>query len=169
LQRQRILYSAYRADQYADGEGYMTQLGMVFEQYPDEVVIWVTDPRTGVQRSSKWPPSISEVVEACDNRSAYLARLERYVNLPKPTLAPPLPEFPEDYCADMRERLATLRGAPSFRVEWATTFAPANLPQYPALVEWSKTTSERNFRFGTESGRLGIWINWNAWERRAVG
>jgi hypothetical protein len=80
LQRQRILFSAYRADQYADPDGFLTSLGLVFEQYADEVIVWVTDPRTGVQRGSPWPPSISEVVKACDNRAAELARQERYVN-----------------------------------------------------------------------------------------
>lgn len=56
----------------------MVSLGMVLEQYPNDVVIYITDPRTGVQRHLKWPPTISEVVEACDNRIAELKRNERY-------------------------------------------------------------------------------------------
>jgi hypothetical protein len=58
----------------------MISLGMVLEQYPNHVVIYVTDPRTGVQRHLKWPPTISEVVEACDNRVAELDRNKRYAN-----------------------------------------------------------------------------------------
>ena len=58
----------------------MTSLGMVLEQYPDEVIVYVTDPRTGVQRKSKWPPTISEIVEACDGRVAELARIDRFEN-----------------------------------------------------------------------------------------
>jgi hypothetical protein len=50
LQRQRILFSAYRTDQYSDPDGYLTSLGMVLEQYPDEVILFITDPRTGVHR-----------------------------------------------------------------------------------------------------------------------
>lgn len=80
MQRQRILFSAFRADQYSDPDGYMISLGMVLEQYPDDVVVYITDPRTGVQRHLKWPPTISEVVEACDNRIAELKRNERFRN-----------------------------------------------------------------------------------------
>lgn len=58
----------------------MASLGMVLEQYPDEVVIYVTDPRTGIQRKAKWPPTISEIVEACDQHAAYLARIDRFKN-----------------------------------------------------------------------------------------
>jgi hypothetical protein len=80
LQRQRILFSAFRADQYSDPDGYLASLGMVLEQYPNDVIRYVTDPRTGVQRHLKWPPTISEIVEACDNRVAELHRDERFRN-----------------------------------------------------------------------------------------
>jgi len=53
---------------------------MVLEQYPNDVIVYITDPRTGVQRHSKWPPTISEIVEACDARIAELKRNERYRN-----------------------------------------------------------------------------------------
>ena len=65
----------------------MLSLGMVLEQYPDDVVIYITDPRTGVQRKAKWPPTISEVVEACDNRIAELRRHERFANWGSENLA----------------------------------------------------------------------------------
>ncbi len=80
LQCQRMLFGAYRADQYADPDGFMVSLGMVLEQYADEIVVYVTDPRTGVQRGSVWPPSIAEVVRACVVRNAELQRTERYRN-----------------------------------------------------------------------------------------
>jgi hypothetical protein len=38
----------------------------VMAEYQIEVVEYVTDPRTGLPRTSKWLPSIAEVVEACD-------------------------------------------------------------------------------------------------------
>ena len=80
LQRQRILFSAFRTDQYSDPEGYLASLGMVLEQYPDDVIVCVTDPRTGVQRHCKWPPTISEIVEACDRRMQDKARVTRLRN-----------------------------------------------------------------------------------------
>jgi hypothetical protein len=75
-----MLFGAYRADQYADPDGFMVQLGMVLEQYSDDIVVYVTDPRTGIQRSIRWPPTIAEVVSACDARNAELQRIERYMN-----------------------------------------------------------------------------------------
>lgn len=80
LQRQRILFSAYRNDQYSDPEGYVASLGMVLEQYPNDVIVYVTDPRTGVQRDLKWPPTIAEIVDACDKRMQEKAKLERFQN-----------------------------------------------------------------------------------------
>lgn len=80
MQRQRILFSAYRTDQYSDPEGYMASLGMVLEGYSDDVIKYVTDPKTGIQRKSKWPPTISEIVEACDQHQDYLAKCERLRN-----------------------------------------------------------------------------------------
>ncbi len=55
-------------------------LGLILEQYPDEVIKFVTDPRTGIQRRSKWPPSIAEIVEACDECATNIKRRERFTN-----------------------------------------------------------------------------------------
>lgn len=77
---QLALFSAYRVDQYGDPEGFKASLGLVLEQYPNEVILYVCDPRTGVQRHCKWPPTISEIVEACDARVADLKRKERFEN-----------------------------------------------------------------------------------------
>ena len=97
LQRQRILFSAFRSDQYSDPEGYLASLGMVLEQYPDDVIVYITDPRTGVQRACRWPPTISEIVEACDRRMQDQARTKRLQNWGKnevPQLEPPREDRP---------------------------------------------------------------------------
>jgi len=72
---QIALFSAYRIDQYADADGFKNSLGAVLEGFPDEVIRYVCDPRTGLQRCLKWPPTISEVVEACEEHRAYLHRM----------------------------------------------------------------------------------------------
>lgn len=56
----------------------MVSLGMVLDQYPADVVVYITDPKTGVQRGKTFPPTISEIVTACDNRIADLKRKERF-------------------------------------------------------------------------------------------
>lgn len=82
------LFSSYRNDQYADAEGFKTCLGAVLEGFPDEVIRYVCDPRTGLQRRMKWPPTISEVVEACEEHQEYLrkAKASRHA---RPALAKP--------------------------------------------------------------------------------
>lgn len=78
IRQVRILFSAYRRDEFADPEGFVTQIGVVLEEYPEDVIVYVTHPRTGLQRRSKWPPSIAEVVEACDEEVARLAKIAKY-------------------------------------------------------------------------------------------
>lgn len=58
----------------------MASLGLVLSQYPDDVIDFITDPRTGVQRNQKFPPTISEIVSACDARLGDLAQRRRYQN-----------------------------------------------------------------------------------------
>src|SRR4051812_28055790 len=74
--RIQILFSAFRRDDFANPEGFVTQLGVVLSDYPEEVIRYVTDPRTGLQRKLKFPPSIAEVIEACDRHVDYLRRIE---------------------------------------------------------------------------------------------
>lgn len=45
------------------------------EGFPDEVIKYVCDPRTGLQRRMKWPPTISEVVDACEEHEQHLKRV----------------------------------------------------------------------------------------------
>lgn len=72
---QLALFSAYRIDQYADPEGFKVSLGAILEGFSDDVIRYVCDPRTGLQRRMKWPPTISEVVEACEEHQAYLQKV----------------------------------------------------------------------------------------------
>ena len=72
--RIELLFSAYRRDDYADPERFVTQLGVVLTDYSDDIIQYVTDPRTGIQRRIKWPPSIPEIVEACDERKKALEK-----------------------------------------------------------------------------------------------
>jgi hypothetical protein len=74
----------------------MASLGMVLEQYPSDVVEYVTDPRTGIQRNKTFPPSIAEIVSACEERASYLQRMERYANWGKNNEKPALLEAPRE-------------------------------------------------------------------------
>jgi hypothetical protein len=73
----RVILSSYRRDDFADPDGFLVQAAMVLERYPDEIIRQVTSPITGIQRTCKWPPSIAELVEFCDDaqrRATFTAR-----------------------------------------------------------------------------------------------
>ncbi len=87
---QLALFSAYRIDQYSDPESFKNSLGAVLEGFPDEVIKYVCDPRTGLQRRLKWPPTISEIVEVCEDHQEHLERLRKstFKLIPKPYVKP---------------------------------------------------------------------------------
>lgn len=76
----QMLFASYRRADYDDPDGFIASMGMVLSQYPEDVVIYVTRPETGIQRRIKFPPTIPEIVEACDQRVAELARHQRFQN-----------------------------------------------------------------------------------------
>lgn len=145
LRCQRILFAAYRADQYADAEGFMTSLGAVLEQFPDDVVIYITDPRTGIQRRSKWPPTISEVIDAAELHQEHLVRLRAPRFAPVKRLPSPL-----------------LRDLPAGHL--AQIFVPEGHPRYAKLIEWTETSQPVWWKYGKSSdGRYGLWVSHEAW------
>lgn len=80
--RSRMIFSAYRRDDYADPEGFLVQLTMVMENYSDPVVMHISDPITGIQAASKFPPSLAEIKTALDERTVLVERLRHYAALP---------------------------------------------------------------------------------------
>lgn len=95
-----MLLSAYRRDDYSDPESFVVQLGTVLQTYPEWIVRYVTDPKTGVQRTCKFPPSIAEVVAACEELYGPIRRTNEWdartqvqmaerASLPKPRRSAP--------------------------------------------------------------------------------
>jgi hypothetical protein len=146
LRCQMALFSAYRIDQFADPDGFKTSLGAVLEQYPDEVITFVCDPRTGIQRRSKFPPTISEIVQACDDHREYLARSRQTRSAFKERPPEPL-----------------LRDRPQGYL--ATIFVPEGHSRYEKLVEWTREAQPMWWKYGESSdGRNGLWVSRGAWE-----
>lgn len=136
-----VLFSAYRRVDFADPDGFVAQLGAILSEFDDEVVIHVTSPQTGLQRRSKWPPSIAEVLEACEAHRDFLRRSRKA--RPALRIAPPSPP-------------ARAPGS------LANCFVPATHPRYGGLAEWTKTADPRFFRF--EEGRDGVWVSYDVWD-----
>ncbi len=140
----QVLFSAYRRDDFADPEGFLAQLGTILSEFPEEVVTYITSPQTGIQRRSKWPPTISEVLEACQQHSDFLRKKRAHTKVVPLLRAPSKPGLPGSL---------------------ANVFIPADSPLYGKAVEWSKHNSPVFHRFGKSSdGRGGIWVARNAWE-----
>lgn len=59
------MYACFRRDDAADAEVFMDAAIAILATYPDDVIIDVTDPRTGIPSQQKWPPQPFEVTEAC--------------------------------------------------------------------------------------------------------
>jgi hypothetical protein len=59
----KVLFSSYRPDQYADPESFCVQVGMIFEDFAADVLARATHPRTGIQSTLTFPPSIHELIE----------------------------------------------------------------------------------------------------------
>lgn len=143
LRCQLALFSSYRADQYADPEGFKNSLGAVLEEFPDEVIRYVCDPRTGIQRRLKWPPTMSEVLEACEDHQGFLKRLR--TERPAVLVRLPSPERPPGYLANV--------------------FVPEGHVRYQGLVDWAKDADPKLYAYGRSSdNRAGIWIARGIWE-----
>lgn len=92
LNRARLLFSCYRRDEANEPETYCAAVAAILgDGYSAEVVNYVTDPRTGIPSNIKFLPTIAEVREACDERSAYLDRMRRYAELKPVAPKPPAP------------------------------------------------------------------------------
>jgi hypothetical protein len=74
VQRARLLVGCYSKADFADPEIAARAFVSVLARYPESVVIAVTDPATGMPSKLKWPPSIAEVVEACNEAMAPILR-----------------------------------------------------------------------------------------------
>lgn len=73
----KLIFSAYRKDDYADAKGFVAQLGTILQSYPSSVVDFISSPMTGIQRKSKFPPSIAEIVEAANERLGYEVAVQK--------------------------------------------------------------------------------------------
>lgn len=142
-----MLFSAYRRDDFADPEGFVMQLGMILCDFPEEVVTYITSPRTGMQRRSKWPPTINEIIEAAEDHVRYLEKLRTHRPLRAPQISSP-----------------RLRDRPPG--EGANIFVPEGHSRYASLVKWAEGAESFWWKYGKSSdGRQGIWVSLDAWER----
>jgi hypothetical protein len=59
-------------------ETYAGALGATLAAYPPHIVSECADPRVGIVRKLRFPPTVAELVEWCDHRLAHYQALARY-------------------------------------------------------------------------------------------
>ena len=62
--RASILFGCYRRGDASDPDTYCAAVAAVLSRFSQEVVEYVTDPRTGIPGSCQWLPSVAEVKKA---------------------------------------------------------------------------------------------------------
>lgn len=80
--RIKMLFEAYRKDDFHDPEGFVLTLEANLERFPPEVVEYVTDRVTGIQTRNQWPPSVAEIIEACRAEMEHRVKVAKYSSLP---------------------------------------------------------------------------------------
>lgn len=108
LGRVELLMSSYRKADYHDPMGFVATLAAILEEYDPEIVEYVTDPKTGIQRRLKWPPSPAEIVEACVAEISHRAKVAKYSSMPPPLRLPK----PKYSAADSYEEMVRKHGRP---------------------------------------------------------
>jgi hypothetical protein len=74
------LFLAYPRSDYDEPDGALASYVEVLSGYSDGIVAHVTSNKTGIQRRSKFPPRVAELVAACDEAAVGLERVKRYTN-----------------------------------------------------------------------------------------
>lgn len=64
--RAKVLAGCYRKDDAADPETYAAAISAILTEYPEDIVMRVTDPRSGLPARLQWLPSVKEVRDACE-------------------------------------------------------------------------------------------------------
>ena len=72
--RAAILFGCYRRGEANDPETYTMGITAILSEYSEEVILHVTDPRTGIARKIKFLPSIPEVDAACMAHADWCAK-----------------------------------------------------------------------------------------------
>jgi len=112
----------------------------VFEGYPNEVIVYVSDPRTGVQRGCKWPPTIAEIVAACDRRQGELVKAERFKTWGQRN-EPALLEGPKEERPTYEELIA--KYGENFGLEKEQKREPERAPSWDSITSYYRHNPER--------------------------
>jgi hypothetical protein len=72
-----LLFGQFRKGDANDPDIWVRSVVRVLAEYPELVVVKVTDPRSGLARKSPFLPNIYDIVQACDEWSVRLTGANR--------------------------------------------------------------------------------------------
>lgn len=116
----RRLMGCYRRGDCEDPEIYAASVASVLLAYPEQVVLAVVNPVSGIPSKTKWLPAVAEVKEACEaemNPIYAKLRRERQAEERRRLLAPP------EISLEERQRVTAL---------WEKVVRPELQPPSPA-------------------------------------
>jgi hypothetical protein len=139
----RQLFSAYRRDDYADPDGFVLQLGVILEKYPDSVIEQICSPFSGIQRKSTRPPNIADIVIACDLEKERQDKLRNPFHFTARAPRPPA------------ETLANV-------------LVLHEHPRFEEMAQRTKTANRREWREDADGRGVWVALGWLS-ERKATG
>ena len=140
--RAKLLFGSYRRDDASDPDNYVGAVVLVLSEYPNGIVEFATDPRTGLQAQEKFRafmPNSGEVKAFCDEEISRAQRMAQPATTFSRCGYAPLPRYPGSR---------------------ANVFVHAGAPQYPALLERSQSPGEDECEWRpSDDHRDGIWVS----------
>ena len=104
LKAAKQLLDCYRTGEANNPETFGAAIAAVLSDYPLDVVQYVCDPRTGLPSSSTWMPNCAEVKAACNERVAWLHKVERFQNWGKKPLEIEPPREDRPTITELKEK-----------------------------------------------------------------
>lgn len=149
LVKAKAIFDSYRKDEVHSPETFCAGIAAILSDFPQAVIDYVADPRTGVAGEIKWVPNAAEVKEACTRAAARMAELAK----PK--------------------TFTFRRYTPLPPGKVINLFVPSDVRGYDRMIERAKTEPEENYHFerahicADGHRRDGIWVPLSWWERPA--
>lgn len=94
----RILLGCYRMNEVADPDVYSRAVVAILAKFPVAVQLAVIDPTTGLPSKSKWLPTTSEILTACNDEQRRQDTVARYAAMQRATPFKGLEILPKVIC-----------------------------------------------------------------------
>jgi hypothetical protein len=140
LKAAKQLLDCYRTGEANNPETFGAAIAAVLSDYPLDVVLYVCDPRTGLPSSSTWMPNCAEVKAACNDRMAWLQKVEKFQNWGKKPLEIEPPREDRPTREDLKAKYGENWGLTSLD-EPAKTAKPA--PSWDQIGEYYRARPGR--------------------------